>query len=95
MLYSLTKPLAKAWKPGPEWNTMDITLDGPRTIVMLNGVKVTDYTMAIRCPIASSISSRNAAAPEFRLHRPAKSQRQRHRLLQRSGHQAAEEVAPF
>ncbi len=44
MLYSLTKPLAKAWKPGPEWNTMDITLDGPRTIVVLNGVKVTDYT---------------------------------------------------
>jgi hypothetical protein len=44
MLYSLTKPLAKAWKPGPEWNTMEITLDGPRTIVMLNGTKVTDYT---------------------------------------------------
>ena len=44
MLYSLTKPLAKAWKPGPEWNTMEITLDGPHTIVMLNGVKVTDYT---------------------------------------------------
>ena len=44
MLYSLTKPLVKnAWKPGPEWNTMDITLDGPRTIVVLNGVKVTDY----------------------------------------------------
>jgi len=44
MLYSLTKPLAKAWKPGPEWNTMEITLDGPRTIVVLNGTKVTDYT---------------------------------------------------
>lgn len=43
MLYSLTKPLAKAWKPGPEYNTMEITLDGPRTIVYLNGVKVTDY----------------------------------------------------
>jgi hypothetical protein len=43
-LYSLTKPLAKPGKPGPEWNTMDITLDGPRTIVFLNGVKVTDYT---------------------------------------------------
>jgi hypothetical protein len=43
MLYSLTKPLAKAWKPGPEWNTMEITLDGPRTIVVLNGVKVTDF----------------------------------------------------
>jgi hypothetical protein len=43
MLYSLTKPLAKAWKPGPEWNTMDISLDGSRTIVELNGVKITDY----------------------------------------------------
>jgi hypothetical protein len=43
MLYSLTKPLSTAWKPGPQWNTMDITLDGPRTIVTLNGVKVTDY----------------------------------------------------
>src|ERR1035441_5816758 len=42
MLYSLTKPLAKAWKPGPELNTMEIPLDGPRTIVTLNGVKVTD-----------------------------------------------------
>ena len=43
-LYSLTKPLAKPGKPGPEWNTMTITLDGPRTIVELNGEKVTDYT---------------------------------------------------
>ena len=44
MLYSLTKPLAKPGKPGPEWNTMEITLDGPRTIVFVNGVKVTDFT---------------------------------------------------
>jgi 3-keto-disaccharide hydrolase len=44
MLYSLTKPLARVGKPGPEWNTMEITLDGPRTIVNLNSVKVTDYT---------------------------------------------------
>lgn len=43
MLYSLTKPLAKPGKPGPEWNTMEITLEGSRTIVYLNGVKVTDY----------------------------------------------------
>lgn len=43
-LYSLTKPLARPGKPGPEWNTMLITLDGPRTIVTVNGVKVTDYT---------------------------------------------------
>ena len=43
-LYSLTKPLAKPGKPGPEWNTMVITLDGAHTIVELNDVKVTDYT---------------------------------------------------
>ncbi len=43
-LYSLTKPLAKPGRPGPEWNTMEITLDGPRTIVTVNGEKVTDYT---------------------------------------------------
>ncbi len=43
-LYSLTKPLARPGKPGPEWNTMEITLDGPRTTVVLNGVKVTEYT---------------------------------------------------
>ncbi|HEX4751155.1 MAG TPA: DUF1080 domain-containing protein [Bryobacteraceae bacterium] len=43
-LYSQTKALARPGKPGPEWNTMDITLDGPRTIVTVNGVKVTDYT---------------------------------------------------
>ncbi len=42
-LYSLTKPMAKPGKPGPEWNTMEITLDGPRTIVFVNGQKVTDY----------------------------------------------------
>ncbi len=43
VLYSLTKALARPEKAG-EWNTMDITLDGPHTIVTVNGVKVTDYT---------------------------------------------------
>jgi hypothetical protein len=43
-LYSLTKPLARPGKPGPEWNTMDITLDGPHTVVTVNGQRVTDYT---------------------------------------------------
>jgi Domain of Unknown Function (DUF1080) len=43
-LYSLTKALARPGKPGPEWNTMEITLEGLRTSVTLNGVKVTDYT---------------------------------------------------
>jgi 3-keto-disaccharide hydrolase len=43
-LYSLTRALARPGRPGPEWNTMEITLDGPRTVVVVNGVKVTDYT---------------------------------------------------
>lgn len=42
-LYSLTKPLAKPGKPGPEWNTMEITLQGAHTVVYVNGEKVTDY----------------------------------------------------
>ena len=51
MLYSLTKPLAKTGKPGPQWNTMEITLDGPRTIVYLNGVKVTDFKEGDPVPV--------------------------------------------
>ena len=43
-LYSLTKPLAFPGKPGPQWNTMEITIQGPHTVVVVNGVKVTDYT---------------------------------------------------
>lgn len=44
MLYAFTKPLVSGvGKPGPEWNTFEITLDGDRTIVVLNGVKVTDF----------------------------------------------------
>ena len=43
VLYSMTKAKARPYKPAGEWNTMEITLDGPRTIVRLNGVEVTDY----------------------------------------------------
>jgi hypothetical protein len=42
-LYSLTKPLAKPGKPGKEWNSTDITIDGPHVTVFVNGVKVTDF----------------------------------------------------
>jgi hypothetical protein len=42
-LYSLTQAAARPGKPG-KWNVLEITLDGPRTLVRLNGVKVTDYT---------------------------------------------------
>jgi hypothetical protein len=42
-LYAMTKPKSKPGKPGPQWNTMLITLDGPRTLVYLNDSLVTDY----------------------------------------------------
>nr|WP_298722137.1 DUF1080 domain-containing protein [uncultured Steroidobacter sp.] len=41
VLYSFTKTLAKP-KTG-EWNTMEITLEDERTVVTVNGTKVTDY----------------------------------------------------
>lgn len=41
VLYSFTKTLAQP-KVG-EWNTMEITLQDDRTVVTVNGTKVTDY----------------------------------------------------
>jgi hypothetical protein len=43
VLYSMTKAFARPSKPAGQWNTMEIRLDGLRTIVNLNGVLVTDY----------------------------------------------------
>lgn len=42
-IYSFSKALARPYKAVGEWNTMEITLDGPRTIVTVNGVKTTEY----------------------------------------------------
>lgn len=43
-IYSISKALAYPGKGSGQWNTMVITLDGPHTVVTVNGVKVTDYT---------------------------------------------------
>lgn len=43
VLYSLTEAQAAPDRPG-EWNTMEITLDGDRTMVHVNGDLVTDHT---------------------------------------------------
>jgi hypothetical protein len=43
VLYSWTQAKARPYKPVGEWNTMEITMKGPRTTVKLNGVVVTDY----------------------------------------------------
>lgn len=44
VLYTFTKALARPIRPLGEWNTMEISLDGPHIVVYLNGVKVTDFT---------------------------------------------------
>lgn len=43
-LYSLTKARNRVNAKTDDWNTYLITLDGPRTIVELNGTLITDYT---------------------------------------------------
>jgi hypothetical protein len=43
VLYSLTKAMSHPQKKSGEWNTMEITLDGQRTVVNVNGEKVTDF----------------------------------------------------
>src|SRR5215470_5444283 len=43
VLYTFTKALARPIKPVGEWNTLDITIAGQRTVVYLNDVKVTDF----------------------------------------------------
>jgi hypothetical protein len=43
VLYSMTQAKARPYKPAGEWNTLEITMKGPRTIVKLNGQLVTDY----------------------------------------------------
>ncbi len=50
VLYSMTKAKARPYKPAGEWNTMEITIDGPRTIVYVNGVLVTDYDGVAQVP---------------------------------------------
>ena len=43
VFYSMTKARARPYKPVGEWNTLEIEMRGPRTIVRLNGTLVTDY----------------------------------------------------
>jgi acetylornithine deacetylase/succinyl-diaminopimelate desuccinylase-like protein len=55
VLYSMTKAMARPYKPIGEWNTLEITMRGPRTIVKLNGVLVTDYDGVSPVPPKSKV----------------------------------------
>ena len=42
-IYSLSKVTRRAQKPAGDWNTMEIVLKGPVTIIYLNGEKVNEF----------------------------------------------------
>ena len=43
VLYSFTRTPSHSLKALGEWNVMDVTIDGPHTIIYVNGEKVTDF----------------------------------------------------
>jgi hypothetical protein len=66
VLYTFTKALARPIRPLGEWNTMEITIHGPQTVVSLNGTKVTDFTEGQPVPPkhAGSIDPNRGARPD-------------------------------
>lgn len=65
VLYSLTKAKATPGKPNA-WNTMEITLEGNRTIVHVNGVLVTDFKEGDEVPKKTkSYEPDRGPRPEF------------------------------
>lgn len=50
VLYSLTKAMSYPQKKPGEWNTMEIILDGNKTIVHVNGAKITEYNEGDKVP---------------------------------------------
>ncbi|MCX6632702.1 MAG: DUF1080 domain-containing protein [Candidatus Solibacter sp.] len=55
VLYSMTQAKARPYKPAGQWNTLEITMKGQRTIVRLNGVLVTDYDGVAPVPAKKSV----------------------------------------
>jgi len=43
VLYSFTRTRLHPLKPLGEWNTMEVTIDGPHTVIYVNGTKITDF----------------------------------------------------
>jgi len=63
VVYSFSKALAHPLKAAGLWNTMDIAIDGPRTVVHLNGIKVTDYLEGQSVPPRAADSGEPAIGP--------------------------------
>jgi hypothetical protein len=62
-IYTFSSVKKDAIKPLGEWNTMDITLNGPRTVVVLNGLTVTDYTEGQSVPARTGGGGEPKAGP--------------------------------
>ncbi len=60
-IYSFSPVLVHAAKPQGQWNTMEIFIQGPRTVVRLNGVKVNDYREGQNVPFRALDSGKPAA----------------------------------
>jgi hypothetical protein len=63
VVYSFSKAMARPIKPIGKWNAMEITIEGPRTIVFLNGIKVTDYREGQPVPARKLEGGEPAAGP--------------------------------
>ena len=50
-IYSFSPATKRPQKPAGEWNTMEITLDGDRTVVRLNGEVVNEYLEGTKVPV--------------------------------------------
>lgn len=46
-IFGVSKVIAVPPVKKDEWNTMEITIDGPRTVVTVNGTTVTDFTQGV------------------------------------------------
>ncbi len=62
-VYSFSKPTARASKPTGEWNVFEITLDGQRIAVRLNGVEVNDFDGTQR-PTKRAVDPRRDQRPD-------------------------------
>jgi hypothetical protein len=43
VVYSFSKAIARPYKPVGEWNRMEISMEGQEIIVVLNGIKVSEF----------------------------------------------------
>jgi hypothetical protein len=58
-LYRYKSPTANPARPGPEWNTIEVTCDGPRITIRLNGQQVLEANQSE----LADVKTRPAAAP--------------------------------